>query len=274
MSCIQRNVRTSSVLICCTYLVFHAAFLVINFIIISDTESHLVQIATYTDIENDDIQADNIQTGDAETLMLFPILVNVFLILSNVLAGWGAITYNHLFLIPWLASYFSYILFAFGLLLYMVIVLHQIWFKIVIFLIVSPILILAIVFWLTLLELYFNIKIMTKRKQQKHFQNCKMNYPTITSSKFIPPTGTPAPAPIPPPLPPTNSVTNKVNKKPSFLDRHRPLFKRNGNRTQFKHRSYRKIGTNNRKTTGKRESKINNVFFKLFHRSIIIVSSI
>ena len=253
MSCIQRNVRTSAVLICCTYLVFHAAFLVINFIIISDTESHLAQIATYTDMESKEIKADHIQTGDAETLMLFPILVNVFLIMSNVLAGWGAITYNHLFLIPWLASYFSYILFAFGLLLYMVIVLHQIWFKIVIFLIVSPILILAIVFWLTLLELYFNIKIMTKRKQQRHFQNCKMNYPTITSTKFMPPTPNSAPAPVtqPPPLPPTNSGGNKVNKKPSFLDRHRPLFKRSGNRTHFKHRSYRRMGTNNKRTTGK-----------------------
>ena len=49
VSCLQLSVRTSSVLICCTYLVFHAAFLVINFIIISDIDTHLQQIATHLD---------------------------------------------------------------------------------------------------------------------------------------------------------------------------------------------------------------------------------
>ena len=48
MTCLQLSVRTSCVLICCTYLVFHAAFLVINFILLADTESHLQQIAAYT----------------------------------------------------------------------------------------------------------------------------------------------------------------------------------------------------------------------------------
>ena len=48
MTCLQLSVRTSCVLICCTYLVFHAAFLVINFILLADTESHLHQIAAYT----------------------------------------------------------------------------------------------------------------------------------------------------------------------------------------------------------------------------------
>ena len=102
---------------------------------------------------------DHDSARDAETFLLLPILVNILLITANLLAAWGAITFNHLFLVPWLAAYFSYILFAFGLLLYMVIVLHHVWFKIVLFLIVSPILILAIVFWLTVLELYFIVKL-------------------------------------------------------------------------------------------------------------------
>ena len=45
MTCLQLSARTSTVLISCTYLVFHAAFLVINFILLADTESHLQQIA-------------------------------------------------------------------------------------------------------------------------------------------------------------------------------------------------------------------------------------
>ena len=120
--------------------------------------------------------------------MLLPILINIFLIIANLIAAWGAINNNHMFLIPWLAAYFSYILFAFGLLLYMVIVLYHVWFKIVIFLIVSPILILAIVFWLTLLELYFNIK-MEKHNNKKMSQPpaSKLTYPSVTSKILIPP---------------------------------------------------------------------------------------
>ena len=43
------SLRTSSVLICCTYLVFHSAFLVINFLLLSNTDSHLANLATVTD---------------------------------------------------------------------------------------------------------------------------------------------------------------------------------------------------------------------------------
>ena len=182
-----------------------------------------------------------------ETYLILPILINIFFIISNLIAAWGAINDNHLFIIPWLAAYFSYILFAFGLLLYMVIVLYHVWFKIVIFLIVSPILIIAIVFWLTLLELYFNIKIMRKkRKKDSKIVSTKLSYPSVTSNIFIPPNKhlPPPPAiPVPnnPPPAKTSSRRSRPQKKPSFLERHKPLFKRNANRSNLKHKSYKNL---------------------------------
>ena len=219
MSCVQFSIRTSSVLICCTYLVFHAAFLVINFIILSNADSHLNQLATVTtnaEILDIDLPPSHLNAEDAEKYLLLPILINIFLIISNLLAAWGALILNHLLLLPWLALYFSYILFAFGLLLYMVIVLYHVWFKIVIFLIITPILILAIIFWLTLLELYFLIKIHRSKKE-------KLARPQI------------------PTLPPVRPVREKTERrKHSFMRGvHRPLFRRSRNKTNLRHRSYR-----------------------------------
>ena len=241
MSCVQFSIRTSSVLICCLYLVFHAAFLVINFIILSDTASHLTQIAVLTtnvDILDVNLRPSHLNVEDAEKYLLLPILLNIFLIFSNLLAAWGALTLNHLLLIPWLAFYFTYILFAFGLLLYMVIVLYQVWFKIVIFLIITPILILAIIFWLTLLELYFLIKVHNGRKARFSQQSklaavlTKPRAPAVQTSLL-------------PPLPADNLPPRerKVVKKQSFIRGvHRPIFRRSQNKTNRMHRSYRHRG--------------------------------
>ena len=241
MTCLQLSARTSTVLISCTYLVFHAAFLVINFILLADSESHLQQIARHVGGEGSEL-GQNDSSQEVETFLLLPILVNVFLITANLLASWGGITNNHLFLLPWLASYFSYILFAFGLLLYMVIVLYQVWFKIVLFLIVAPILIIAIVFWLTVLEFYFIIKLDKNEHIIKQNVARKFQYPTITSTRLKSPLHSRLPPP--PPLPPNNPDSNifHVKKKPSLLERHRPLFKRNISKSNFKHRSYRRLG--------------------------------
>ena len=99
-----------------------------------------------------------VSISTARSLLVLPCTVNILLIVSNLLAGWGALASQPLLLTPWLLAYLAYILFAFGLLLYLVIVLTQIWFKIVLFLLVCPVLLLCIVFWLTLLELYFNLR--------------------------------------------------------------------------------------------------------------------
>ena len=47
MTCVQFGVKTSSVLICCLYLVFHAAFLVINFVMLNEPREHVEHIVRY-----------------------------------------------------------------------------------------------------------------------------------------------------------------------------------------------------------------------------------
>ena len=189
-------------------------------------------------------------------------MLNIFMIISNLLAAWGSLILNHLLILPWLALYFTYILFAFGLLLYMVIVLYHVWFKIVIFLIVSPILILAIIFWLTLLELYFLIKIHNSRKSKlsKHSSPSCLPRPYPLVHSTLPPV-TARPTKVPP-LPADNIPPRetKVGKKPSFLRGvrvHRPVFRRSDNKTNLKHRSYRHLarGSQGRRQAGDRRNR-------------------
>lgn len=176
--------------------------------------------------------------------------------MTNLLAAWGGITLNHLFLIPWLGAYFFYILFAFGLLLYMVIVLYHIWFKIVIFLIVSPILILAIIFWLTILDFYFIIRAVKRNvKSKRNVLSQKLCYPSAKLNPLptakappllaLPLPPPPAPASPPPPPAPAKQTTGK-KRQPSFLERTKPLFKRNVSKNNFKHKSYKKLRNSHR----------------------------
>ena len=171
---------------------------------------------------------------DPASYLILPILVNVVLIVSNLLAAWGSIISCHILMIPWLALYFAYILFVFGLLLYMVVLLYHIWFKIVLFLIVSPILIICIIFWLTLLELFFTIKVTNSKKTKSRLP--KRPHPVFSrptkNVNFAPPHSHPTQA-----LHPSQFAKHPA---PQFITRqYRSNHKHRSNR---KHKHQRKEG--------------------------------
>ena len=96
------------------------------------------------------------------TNFALPITINLVLTISNLLAAWGGLFFHPLLLLPWLALYCTYILFAISLLIYMIVILQNIWFKILLFLVVAPIIIVAFSFWLVVFKLYKDMRKTTK----------------------------------------------------------------------------------------------------------------
>ena len=180
---------------------------------------------------------------DPSSYLILPILINIILIVSNLLAAWGSIISCHILIIPWLALYFAYILFVFGLLLYMVVLLYHIWFKIVLFLIVSPILIICIIFWLTLLEHFFSIKMKSKKKKAR-MTNTRNPHPVfprpMKNVNFAPPPIRPAPPPHPQPPPHPHPHHPPPPPPGRFTKHHAPTHTARNSRMGSKQRSGKK----------------------------------
>jgi len=159
------GVRTSSILIFCLYLIFHALFLVINLLILSSPEEHVDRAIQFIDT-NDNKLHDSVFYNSARELIIrnsgeyfaLPITINLVLMVSNLMAAWGGLFFHPLLLLPWLALYCAYILFATSLLVYMIAILQNVWFKILLFLVVAPIIVVALAFWLIVFKYYNDMK--------------------------------------------------------------------------------------------------------------------
>lgn len=159
------GVRTASILIFLLYLIFHALFLVINLLILSSPEEHVDRAITFIDT-NDNKLHDSVFYHTARELIIqnsgeyfaLPITINLVLMVSNLLAAWGGLFFHPLLLLPWLALYAAYILFATSLLIYMIVILQNVWFKVLLFLVVAPIIVVAFAFWLIVYKFYNELK--------------------------------------------------------------------------------------------------------------------
>jgi len=169
MSCWCCGLRASSVLICCLYLLLHTAALVTNFIILNDPEEHVNNIISFIDTNDAKLQESVLYSrvkpylikNSGEYLAL-PITVNLVLMVANVLACWGALTSLSLLIVPWLLLYLIYALFATSLLFYMMVLLQDIWFRVLLFLVVAPLILLHSSCWLLILRLYRAIRVTSK----------------------------------------------------------------------------------------------------------------
>jgi len=171
MRCWCCGLRASSVLICCLYLLLHTAALVTNFIILNDPEEHVDTIISFIDTNDAKLQESVLYSrvkpylikNSGEYLAL-PITVNLVLMVANVLACWGALTSLSLLIIPWLLLYLIYALFAASLLVYMMVLLQDVWFRVLLFLVVAPLILLHSSCWLLILRLYRAMRVRSKPK--------------------------------------------------------------------------------------------------------------
>ena len=85
------------------------------------------------------------------------------LLVSNMLGLWGGLFSHHILILPWLALYCALALFLLSLLLYLLVILSNLWFKILLFLVIAPIIVISFAFWVVVLRLYSSIRRGDKR---------------------------------------------------------------------------------------------------------------
>lgn len=148
--------RENSILICCILLFIHTAFLVINFLILSDPHSHIEQIVLFLDTRDRALEkihefskAKEYMLSNSGEYFALPLTINIVMMVGNMLAIWGAVTRTRLLLIPWLVLYAANIVFFLCLLVYLILLLPGVWLKVLLFLVVVPVILVASVFWLT-----------------------------------------------------------------------------------------------------------------------------
>jgi len=173
--------RTSAVLVCTLYLLLHTATLVATILFMNQPDQILAKVLELVDTE--DSRLENSYTfqlirpyivENSGEYFALPITVLLVLILSNILAAWGALFSHALLLLPWIALYFLILILAAGLLIYVIIVLEDIWFQVILFLVVAPLIVIGVAFWLVFVRLYRTTR-HTRRKD-------------VSQSRSLPPT--------------------------------------------------------------------------------------
>lgn len=157
-------------LICSLYVILHAAFLALTILVRGRAEESLERILEIVDTEDDRLENSNFYTSVKPYIVqnngeyfALPITASVVLMVSNILALCGTVYSLHLLLLPWIILYFIFIIFSSSVLIYVIILLHDVWFQAILFLIVAPELVLGAAFWLVIVSLYRS----TRHSQQK-----------------------------------------------------------------------------------------------------------
>lgn len=159
------GLRTISLIICVLYLLLHGALLALLIVLMTDPEGQLVRMMETIDtndnrLENSDFyQAISryIAEGHREYFAL-PITIIVVLIVSNIVAASGSVFSHPLLLLPWLALHLLVNVFMSCLLVYSMVLLQDGWLQTIIFLLVAPLLTLALAGWTVLLRLFLCLK--------------------------------------------------------------------------------------------------------------------
>jgi len=155
------GLRVWAISICCLYLAIHTGLLLVNFFILNNPETHVDNVVRFLDTNDNRLINSRIYRQTRQYLiqnsgeyLALPITVNAVFIVSNVLAGFGVICSTSLLLLPWILGYLLYIMFASSLLVYLIILLPDIWFKVLLFLVVAPMIIVAAAFWIVVVRLF------------------------------------------------------------------------------------------------------------------------
>jgi len=159
--CCCCGVRTSTILICSLYILLQAAFLALTILFRSNTEESLENFLKIVDTEDSRLENSYFYTSVRSYIVqnngeyfVLPITVSVVLIVSNILALWGAIFNLHLLLLPWIILYFVLVIFSGSILIYILILLHDIWFQTILFLVIVPEIVLGAAFWFVIVSFY------------------------------------------------------------------------------------------------------------------------
>lgn len=136
------------------FLLVQTTFLIVTFVLMRDIETHVenwfnwmtskgIPISNYWIIK---------KSGD---YLAIPITVNVVLIISDTLLIWASASKNKLLLWPWIILHCLEWLFFIAMLIYLMVIVPKTGFKVVVFLVGSPIIVMLGFFW-TVVKLLHN----------------------------------------------------------------------------------------------------------------------
>lgn len=151
--------------ICSLYTIIHIGLLVLNVFILENPENHVDNFIHLIDTNDNRLYRSEIHLRTRQYLiqnsgeyLALPITVNVVLLASNILAFFGAICTSPLILVPWILAYFVYILFCLALMVYLIFLLEEVWFKVILFLVVAPLIVVAASFWIVVVRLLIQFR--------------------------------------------------------------------------------------------------------------------
>ena len=159
------RLNTISLVICILYLLIHGALLALLIVFMTDPEELLGRIMETVDTTDNRLENSRVYEaisryvldGEQEYFAV-PITITVVLIVSNILAASGSVFSQPVLLLPWLALYLLLNVLVSCLLVYAMILLQDSWLQTIIFLVVAPLIILAVTAWSVILRLMLALR--------------------------------------------------------------------------------------------------------------------
>lgn len=151
------------------FLLVQTAFLILTFVLMRDVENHVALVIDWFaergvflpppalingTLSEDTVSVRNYLIQKSGDFMAIPITVNVVLITADTLLIWAAAAKTKLLCWPWIILHFLEFLFFLAVMILLMSVVPDAWFKVVIFLVGCPLLVLLAFFWTVVQQLY------------------------------------------------------------------------------------------------------------------------
>lgn len=163
------SLRTFVFAIGIVFLLVQTTFLIITFVLMRNVETHVAEFIDWfsyrgvflpqpqTLTEAGDLDQVSYRThlirksGD---YLAIPITINVVLVIADTLLIWAAAARSKLLLWPWMILHAIEFLFFLALLIFLMVIVPEPWFKVVLFLIGCPLVVMLAFFWFVVKCLY------------------------------------------------------------------------------------------------------------------------
>lgn len=220
------SLKTSALLITILYLLVHGLLLALDIVLMTDPRLQLSNMLEIIDTKDGQLENSEFYTRlssqfsrPLQEYFVLPLTIIVVLLVSTVMMAAGSVFSRSLLLLPWLTLFFIVNLFFFSLLIFVMVIIHDDWLRVLSFLVVSPLITIGCACWVTILRLYLHL-----RRDPRDKARPRGGHPAAPTS--LPPTVyTPQPHSWDAPLPIWALSPPQSAWDPVYLQRHDPRYK-------------------------------------------------
>ena len=220
------SLQTSALLITILYLLVHGLLLALDIVLMTEPRLQLSNMLEIIDTKDGQLENSEFYTRlsgqfsrPLQEYFVLPLTIIVVLLVSTVMMAAGSVFSRSLLLLPWLTLFFIANLFFFSLLIFVMVIIHDDWLRVLSFLVVSPLITIGCACWVTILRLYLHL-----RRDPRDKARPRGGHPAAPTS--LPPTVyTPQPHSWDAPLPIWALSPPQSAWDPVYLQRHDPRYK-------------------------------------------------